>query len=386
MLDASKKWLQAKFRQYYANPDLQVLVDCPEQREWMQTDFTGFTQRYGKFRDVSGVLAFLRSDNPPLHIYHSVAYYSDVNANDMATLKAHYVKADLLNDVDCKPGPPPLGDGYRDLNDALDHAKVFTKSHLRTLREEFRLRDDQRVLAYSGSKGYHIRLNHERFQRLDNAARRELGSILTGSGVRLKHMFPTADYKAVRFPIQMPAGGLPARVYRGLKLLPAMAQPNARTPRILEAAKKVNGSATSPPEELLDQIAAAGSIQVILDDPKQVQLAQFAYDVVKEISLPRMDLQVIGNITGQARLPGSLNGKTGLQCKVIADEDALDSFDPFVDANPWDWHTDVAITGTSSRAIRCRNGEFRVAKGETTTMPEAAAIIFLASESATLST
>jgi DNA primase small subunit len=103
--------------------------------------------------------------------------------------------------------------------------------------------------------------------------------------------------------------------------------------------------------------------------------------LVREEFMPRVDLGVVQNTNGMIRMLGSLNGKTGLRCMSLA-WDALDAFDPFIDANPHRRDTNVEVLGKANRAIVAGGERFAVEAGKTTALPLHVATIFICSDSA----
>lgn len=341
----------------------------------MVVNINGKVQRHLGFATVENLLEQLHA-NPPLHLYHSVALYRDPTRNPGAPQPTPE-GADVLIDIDCKPGPPPRGDGYPDLDAALAAAKGYMLRTLRILHDELGIRERHYELAFSGFKGYHCVLVHPELQALDSQARRELATYLTGDATHLHTIFPGRN--GLAWPTKAPQGGLRRRIYQGLQRLHALSHPATRPPN-LEALVDRHNPTSTPTGVLLNQFAAATDVGIFLREDRQC--SSILYAAARELTCPRIDVPVIGNLRGMNRTPGSLHGKTGLRCTPIPTQQELERFDPFRDAAAFPLDEEVGVRGLQKRAVTAAATRYEVHPGEGTRLPTSIALAFLLSGAA----
>ncbi|MCH2447957.1 MAG: hypothetical protein MK219_02785, partial [Candidatus Poseidoniia archaeon] len=93
----TREWLQERFREFYtrAEPDLPPRFTA---REWGMFGWGGrLMQRHLAFRSEGELQARLARE-APMHVYHSVAYYTHPSAGRMD--EKHWQAADLIFDLD----------------------------------------------------------------------------------------------------------------------------------------------------------------------------------------------------------------------------------------------------------------------------------------------
>jgi DNA primase small subunit len=209
-----KKLFQAYYREHLSKyPEISMF----EKREfaflhWMKP---GMVRHIGySNRDT---LLFDLVSNGPRHSYRSAALYQ--NPSDLAMDKKNLLGCDFVVDIDADHLPTSCANKHNysicqkcnavypgDKNDACkecEHTKFrkitwicdecldATKVQIRNLVENFLL-DDLSIpendiqLYFSGHRGYHIHLESEALQHLNQDARRDLVDYMTGQGFSLK--------------------------------------------------------------------------------------------------------------------------------------------------------------------------------------------------------
>jgi DNA primase catalytic subunit len=376
---ATSAFLRQLLTDYYAaQPTL--AATRVERREWMMMDLDGEqTERFLAYPDLA-TLGQAAAKRAPGHIYHSLASYRDLrHARDAHTLETQRLGTEILLDIDCKPGPPPKGDGYANLDEALAAARGHTQQVCDLLLEDVGVEPKELEVAFTGSKGYRVILHSPRFQGMSQRSRTEFACFLTASGTRLDCYFPGPGDHTVRLPDAIPEGGSARRLHAALRRIDGMSRMQPPPHRLVALVERHNKTAADAPF-ILSRIANTGLVGLLNKEPG---LQDMALRVARDLSLPRLDMAVVGNLAGLCRLAGSLNAKTGLQCRPIPPA-RLATFDPYTDANPHPRQKSIEVEGRADRAICIRGETFQVRPGHTVSMPLDAGAIFLFSGGARL--
>lgn len=367
-LQASRHFMRHFFGEYYAK---KPSYDVPEvaRREWMWHPFEGTVYRHFAIHDA-GELAARLANRPPMHVYHSLASYMHPEVHDMQEKHRGRLRWEVLIDIDVKPDPAL---GRTNLAEALDHARRQFLSTLQILERDLGLRDY--AASFSGSKGYHCRLDREDLQQLSVGARRELGRLLGGHGTELRDVFPSLDPRTPLFPTTVPEGGLRRRLYLAMMRIRSMTDTDSRG--LLLPLCERHKPALSDAGDVLARIQATNPNE-ILADPANSGIAQTWFQVARELACPSVDQSAIADASRMVRLRGSLNGRTGLLCKPIGGIDAVEAFDPLLDANPHPADIKVNATGHRDGRIELGGQPFEVHAGQTARLPVNAAMLFVA--------
>ena len=363
-----QRFLGAWFERHYRACRLRV--EEPGQREWMRIELDG-TARRPLFYATSEHAAQEAVRRPPLGLFSSLAFYDNAqSARGYSDLRAPE-QADVALDIDCKPGLQPDGDAFEGLSDAFLAARRQAQAALGALRRDFRLQDDEVSLRFSGGKGYHLLLTSDRFRRLGKRGREELLACLRGVNVQSSLLFPGMG--GLQLPRMPPAGGASRQIWDALQALHSAARlpvTPVRLQRLVEYHAGIHGAA----EVLAALKDAASPAEVLQRHPKWWEAL---VECALHLSGPLVDGAVLMDLRRVIRVPGSINGKTGLLCRTLQ-LDQLSEFDPFAEANPFAATGTVAVRGLRSAALSVRGETHRVLAGQTASLPPCAAVPLVA--------
>jgi DNA primase catalytic subunit len=371
---ASEALLRQRFAAYYATrPPL--LVDNATEREWMVSAFDGKVSRHIGIRDQQDLEPWLASA-APLHVYHSLACYHNPRLRDMATKHAGRKRWEVLLDLDVTPDTG--GSVQETLSEALARAKQQFLATLQILEWDLGIGLKDCTPSFSGSKGYHARLTREDLQQMSAEARSELGRYIGGFNTPLADLFPGGDGKT-HLPAAAPHGGLKRRIWLAMTRIRTMAHADPRPARLVALCQRYNTTMASP-ESILDQIRDAATPQALLgpDDP----VGTLWYAMARYLACPSVDQSAVADASRMVRLQGSLNGKSGLVCRPLTTFEEIERFNPLVDANPHRRDVVIPIRGLRPWALDIQGQRFAVQPDERQSLPENAAVVFVAAHAA----
>ena len=388
--------IRKQFQQYYLNPNRRLdPPPNPQEREYGFLLFGGkFMVRHRSFKDQSSLLTAIR-DLVPLHVYFSTAYYRDPVA---PMEQKGWEGADLVFDIDadhlntpCKPdhdswkckgcgmtgkgGAPKLCpkcktdrvDEQTWLCDrCLQEAKEETASLLEMLYTDLGVDHDDTRVFFSGHRGYHVHVYSKQTAVLDEEARREIADYLLGQG--LEPELHELDETVV--------GG--TRVAEG----PLLGQPGWRG-RIVAGIYDILGGDVDQLGLTTTQVSALKLLdrESLLRKPfwsaaKGVGMSTWKAMVTKAVQKKsaKIDSVVTTDTHRLIRMPGTLNGHTGLLAMKVS-EDRLDEFDPFEE--PLAFTGDMKVKVNVSPSFRLGDRQFGPYTNETVTLSSAAAMLLL---------
>ncbi len=335
--------LREAFRRYYRSYSSLVFVPEIERREFMFMDFQGTVKRHMTIRNIDE-LRFKLENEVPLHSYYSVAIYEDPGAKDMGSkgLKS----AELLFDIDAdllevpcrrehdhwrcenceKKGDWPTPEkcpncGSKRIKTfkwicqvCLEAAKREAFKLMDMLSSDLGIKQERILVAYTGNRGYHIRVRDEKAMNLDKVGRREIADHLSGHG--LEPMTLIEPKGGISFP-RIDEGG-----WRG------------RFSRLLLSV--VDGN---PPEWVDEKTASyIKSIprlkKAILEGKRLFGIGSKAVRMLRNLVMKmrdkmgiRIDVEVTSDPHRFTRIPNSLHGKSGLRAVTLTPPE-LEFFNP----------------------------------------------------------
>jgi len=395
-VNTAEQTIRQKFQQYYLDPKRQLEPpQNPSEREYGFLLFGGkFMVRHRSFKDTASLLIAVR-DLVPLHVYFSTAYYRDPVA---PMEEKGWRGADLVFDIDadhlntqCKPdhdkwkckacgttgngGAPKLCPKCK--NDRIEEQTWLCDKCLREAKEETAKllemlytdlgvdRDDTR-LFFSGHRGYHIHISSQRTLQLGEEQRREIADYILAQGLDpLLHELEEIIVDGTRV-----ADG------------PLIGQPGWRG-RIVAGIYDVLGGNLDEMGLTSTQINAlkAWNREDLLRKPfwssvKGVGLQTWKVLVTKAVEKKsaKIDSVVTTDIHRLIRMPGTLNGHTGLLAMKVPEE-RLDDFDPFRESLAF--HGEMKIKVKESPSFRLEDQHFGPFHDETVVLPSAAAMLLL---------
>ncbi len=388
--------IRQKFQQYYLGPGAKLsLPPRMEEREYGFLMFKEkFMVRHRTFKTQESLLAAIR-DLAPAHVYFSTAYYRDPTA---AMDEKGWQGADLVFDIDadhletpCKPihdswkckGCQTTGQGTtpkvcpKCRNDrfeeqtwlcekCLQHAKEETLRLLEMLYSDLGVAPADARLFFSGHRGYHVHVYSKEFAGMGEAERREVVDYVLGQGLQteLHDLGDTA------------AGGV--RIVEG----PQLGQPGWRgriTLGIYDLlGEDVEGLGLGPAQA---RAVRAWDREELFKKPfwssvKGVGLSTWKALALKAVERrsAHVDTVVTTDVHRLIRLPGTLNGHTGLLAARVPGE-GLDEFDPFSESSVFQGLMRVRVKDAPE--FRLGEEHFGPFHDEAVELPAAAAMLLL---------
>jgi len=368
--------------------------------------------RHKAFKDLQSFNSVLLSLTPS-DVYYSTAYYERPDA-DMA--RKGWLGADIVFDVDadhletpckekhdtwtcanCKEtgnGTKPLKCPkcrHEKLEERLwlcDRCLFAAKEEMLKLRdfmvEDFGIDPKDIHLFFSGHRGYHMHLITDKLRKLDDGQRKEIVDYVLGLGLD---------------PTEQGLYQGPSDVYSSDKhtmiVGPQVTDPAWRG-RLARGILQV--ITTFDKKQLLDLGFSKGAVAQIIEDREKLEhewlkeipwsyyqdrwrVTEHTWKSAMEKSLDavrlrtHIDTVVTTDIHRLIRMPGTLNGKTGLKATMLS-LDELENFDPFSEPVVFEGKQRVFVKDAPEVRVRdMRLGPFR---NEEVEIPLAAAILLAA--------
>jgi DNA primase small subunit len=372
MDERTRGYLRGRFGDHYRQASISP-PPAANEREWgfiPWTDGPGETMvRHRSLLDLGDIEDFL-GRKKPRHVYFSAGRYDDPSASSMG--KKGWRNSDLVFDLDADHLPSVvLGeDTYAEM---LAKCKDALLRLLDFLEDDFGFED--LTIVFSGGRGYHVHVRDERIRGLEREARREIVDYVRGIGlefdelVEIETVAGTAGRSSPAEKRTLPTdGGWGARTHRHVLAQfdewLAMDEEDA-VAALREYDRIGEGKATAAlnaARSNYDQLEA-GNIDV---HSSVYQIAKLlAQEVVATDNAP-IDEPVTTDTNRLIRLPGSLHGGSGLEVQRI-DRDALDAFDPLVDAVPETFRShEIAVEVTDGGLVELDGDSFTLEAGNQT--------------------
>lgn len=308
---------------YYASNPSFTLTD------WHQREFGfAFVSQNGPYMrrhqaHTPESLGKYATAHTPLGVYSSLSRYDAPAEPDMQEKTAGRSTTDILIDVDVPPGPPPRGGGT--LAEAWHTAKKHTMMAEEILETDLGVARHEVSRRFSGSKGYHLLLEHEPWVHASRSVRTEVASLLTGIGASLYGLFPTMAWNYAKLPKQEPQGGLRRRMFTTWRKLQVLAK--HPSPDLVGLVESVNDTMHDA-AYILSCIGRGDDLEKLINAAPNME--RTIMNTLRQMALPmRVDVPVLTDMSRMCRVPGSVNAKMGLQCRLIDD---VQGFDPLTDA------------------------------------------------------
>ena len=393
MEEQTRSYLRGRFGDHYRREGVEP-PPAADAREWGYIPWSrGGTRMIrhqslldlGEFgEDPDGVGDFLAHERPR-HVYYSAAYYDEPGVDSMDAKR--WQGADLVFDLDADhlPEVDPEAVSYREMLAACKDALVKL---LDVLETDLGFREHE--IVFSGGRGYHVHVRDQRVRELGRAARREIADYVLGAEIDFDAIVQTETVGGDigrETPAQkrtLPTdGGWGARTHRRLlafvdELLELDEDEALERLQSYEGIGEGRAQATLNATRNNYEGLASGNVDI---HPAVVGLAKtFVEETVASQHAP-IDEPVTTDINRLIRLPGSLHGGSGLRV-VPLELDALDGFDPFVDAVPETFRgqqiaVDVKSPGETPFPAPSGGGTFTVEAG-VQTVPEYVGVFLMA--------
>jgi DNA primase small subunit len=395
-VDPTSQAIQRKFQQYYLATTTRL--GTPPRMEQREYGFLLFKEkfmvRHRAFKNPDSLLAAIR-DLTPLHAYFSTGYYRDPT---LPMEQKGWTGADLVFDIDadhlntpcktshdswkCKscetsgqgstPGLCPKCKNDRMetqtwlCEKCLQAAKEETQKLLEILYSDMGVDPEDVRIFFSGHRGYHVHVYSQDLVLLGESERREIVDYVLGQGLDAKlHDLEETTSRGVKI-VEGPLMGQPGwrgRIVAGIyDLLGQEISQIGLSPIQTKSLQNLNR------EELLRK--------PFWNSVKGIGLTTWQTIALKAVekNSSRIDTVVTTDVHRLIRLPGTLNGHTGL-LSVSVPSDKLDQFDPFAESLAFRGKTRVRVK--EAPEFRLGSSRYGPFKNETVELPEAGAVLLL---------
>ncbi len=395
-MSATEQFVRRKFQEYYMGSEVKLgLPPRMEEREYGFLLFKEkFMVRHRSFKRADALLAAIR-DLAPAHVYFSTAYYQDPTA---PMDEKGWQGADLVFDIDadhletpCKPSHDSwkckacsnMGQGStpsvcpKCKNDRFDeqtwlcekclqHAKEETGKLLEIMFSDLGADPGNVRIFFSGHRGYHVHVHSAELAKMGEGERKEIVDYVLGQGLEpeLHDLNETSS------------GGV--KIVEG----PLMGQPGWR-------GRMVQGIYDLLGDEASVSGLQPGQVRTMLAWDREELLRKPFWSSIKGVGLntwkmlakkavekrsARIDTVVTTDVHRLIRLPGTLNGHTGLLAVRVLGE-RFDEFDPFSEATAFQGTVRVRVRDAPE--FRLGQTQFGPYHDETVELPGASAMLLL---------
>jgi len=395
-MNPTEQLISQKFQQYYLGSSAKLAI--PPKMEEREYGFLLFKEkfmvRHRGFKTQESLLSAIR-DLVPAHVYFSTAYYRDPTA---PMDQKGWQGADIVFDIDadhletpCKPShdnwkckacqttgqgttpkicPKCKNDRFEEqtwlCEKCLHQAKEETSKLLEMLFSDFGLDPASTRIFFSGHRGYHVHAYSQELSKLGEAERKEIVDYVLGQGLQIElHDLDETNTGKVKI-VEGPQIGQPG--WRG-RMVQGIYDLLGEAPDTLGI-----GSAQAKAVQALDR-------EDLLKKPfwssvKGVGLSTWKTVALKAVEkrAARIDTVVTTDVHRLIRLPGTLNGHTGLLAVRVSGEE-LDEFDPFAESPVFQGQMKIRVRDAPE--FRLGDKHFGPYHDETVELPAAAAMLLL---------
>jgi DNA primase small subunit len=297
--------------------------------------------------------------NAPRHLYSSGSLYLQPESQQMET--KNYQGCDLIIDIDVDHFYTPCkevhdfwyckncgtkGTGmpekcpecktmkFTKLNWVCDHCLETAKNEIKKLVYDFLIPDfgmDENSLriAFSGHRGYHLKVENEDIRNLGSDERREIVDYLTGENINFEILGLT-ERSGIIYGLSKENIGWSQKIMRKVESL--LRKPEIEIKKLLLDKTRFNInknlviSFLNYKDDFLDLISKGERYVWALEGFGLTMWKKFLTGIVKEIGI-ELDKPVSIDIHRLIRYPGSLHGKTGFKVQEVA-LNKLEEFNP----------------------------------------------------------
>ena len=311
-------------REYYTTADLKLPDDFILREFAYQTYDEMVYVRHLSFQTISSLRDFLVRE-APRQIYYSAAKYRDPAAESMED--KGWLGSELMFDIDADhlPGCEPCQFEIKLIDKSIKKVSIpnskcieLAKNEelklLDILKSDFGFTDSEIKVYFSGNRGFHtiVSPSDEDWLRLNPYQRRELVDYIIGHGLDLKRLFPIKRKNVELLPLSGYMGGWRKRL------------------------AKANVDYNSLHEDLESLI---------------------------EVLKIHIDEQVTQDVSRLIRIPGSINGKSGLPAIEFSSESDLISFQYGDHLSPFKGHAVIVVRKTVRKTVSVFNVRIKLVEG-----------------------
>jgi len=388
-------FIQEKFAEYYRQSS--ESVEPPPSLEKREFAFLLLKEkvmlRHKGFKNSDDLRNMLRNVMPA-HVYYSTAYYEKPEEEMDAK---GWLGADLFFDIDadhistpCNKqhdtwscnncgktgrGAPPetcptcggqkFDDQSWSCEVCLESAKEETMKLIDLLTRDFGLSYGEMNIAFSGHRGYHLHVENQTVQKLDQGARKEIVDYIVGIGLE-----PKFHEMGIGRGPSLEDVGWKGRIARGTYEF--LLNATARQLDEIGLKRNVVNTLINQRERILESWKGAGPWRT--KGVGQEGWKKIVQKAIENQSV-KIDTVVTTDIHRLIRLTNTLHGKTGLKKTHVPTGD-IERFDPLKSALAFREGT-VKLLALESPEFRLGDERYGPYKNEEIELPTAAAMFLL---------
>jgi DNA primase small subunit len=418
-------YLRRIFKNYYKESKaLLPRVNSFSNREFgfIPWSIKTFMMRHMSFQNPERFTRHLTIEGPR-HVYSSGAVYAQPSTQDMEG--KGYQGCDLIIDIDvdhfftpCKEDhdfwyckecgksgkgmvsscpeckKPKLGT----LTWICDKCLEIAKKEILKLIYEFLLPDfavniDQIKIAFSGHRGYHLKIESERFRNLTSESRRELADYISGENLSLE-ILGLQERSGVIYSFSEETIGWAQKIIK--KTAEILGKPDSEFQSLLSNKEKFNFNSNVIKSFMYSKDNYLKKIKnrqyFVLPSIEGFALTswkKFFTGVAQEVGV-EIDTPVTIDIHRLIRYPGSLHGKTGFKVQELSPNELVDfnplneteeRLDPIVLKSKVQTTQKIEITATNVPMTKISSEKFGpYVKGDIEEVPHHLAVFLLCKE------
>ncbi len=292
--------LRDLLREYYTSAKLYLPKDFMLREFAFQTYEKGVYVRHLSFQNEALLRNYLVSKTPR-QAYYSSAIYRDPAAERME--EKGWLGSELMFDIDadhipgCDVEKVEVGGKSIEFisNECIELAKEHELRLIDILKHDFGFTNDEIMIYFSGNRGFHtvVRPKDDDWLKLSSYQRRELVDYIKGVGIDPERLSP--------LPKPIRRGRVKARI-------------------------------------VLDSIDGGWAGRLVREGLLNDDFThEDVIEGVRKLSV-EIDEQVTQDVSRLIRIPGSINGKSGLPAILLGSESELLSFKYSTEIAPWKGH------------------------------------------------
>ena len=322
-----------------------------------------FMKRHMRFENPKLLRGYLIQD-PPRHLYSSGSLYLEPDAREMES--KNYQGCDLIVDIDVDHFYTPCkekhdlwyckecgaeGTGMPEkcpeckkskftklnwvCNDCLDVAKNEIKKLVNNfLIPDFGISEEDMRIAFSGHRGYHLKVESEELRKLNTDERREIVDYLTGNNISFELLGLTERSKEI-FGLIKENRGWSQKIMNKIEKILEKPKEQIETllldKHLFGFNSNVVNSFLNYKDDFLELITKGKRNIWAIEGFGLTMWKRFLKGIVKQVGV-ELDEPVSIDIHRLIRYPGSLHGKTGFKTQEISLSE-LEDFKPLDEKN-----------------------------------------------------
>jgi DNA primase small subunit len=357
---SNKSFLKKLFKSYYQTRANEI----PEVSHLTQREF-GFIPwekaimiRHMDFDNVNKLRSYLAQESP-MHTYSSGAVYDTPGRQNMETMG--YRSCDLIIDIDVDHFYTPckdlhdlweckecgkMGTGMIEKCPSCDKLKISrltwicdkcleaAKNEVKKLIYDFLIPDfginsDTISIAFSGHRGYHVKVEEEKIKLLASDQRREIVEYLTGQNLSFE-ILGLREKSGTIYGLNKLEFGWSRKILNRLEQLLSLTNEELKThlksTRFYDLSDTLITSLVNNKEQFMGTIESKDRNIWAIEGFGINSWRKFLKGVAREVGA-EIDEPVTIDIHRLIRYPGSLHGKTGFKVQELT-LDQIDQFNP----------------------------------------------------------